>query len=261
MRRYRAALKNMRAKSTKFQSMFFQFLGVKFLRFANFEEALAQLDHGATMVVPAAPALANLESDVAYAESLRSAGFALPDSGLMVLYLKLFGVTVEKYSGLRFVQDFLSFADREKKILLVNPNLKEEDANYRLFKSHGWAEDKLVSYVAPMYEKNELCDPVLLGKVERVKPDYIMLNLGGGTQEILGHHLSKDSTIKAGIICTGAALSFLTGHQSRIPKIVDRLYMGWLARCCADPMSFIPRYLKALSFVSILLKSELPAQR
>ncbi len=241
------------------QAKFFQYLGINFLRCADFEKAILQLDQGARMVAPSGPGMATLESDHAYAKALLTADFAITDSGLMVLYLKLFGITVTRYSGPRFIRDFLDFAQRNKKILLVNPNIGEEAANHQLFRSRGWSDDNLVSHVAPMYGNNKR-DPVLLSLLESEKPDYIILNIGGGVQEIVGYHLSQESTSKAGIICTGSALAFLTGKQSRIPKMVDKLYLGWLARCLADPFTFVPRYCKALGFIRILLKSALPAR-
>ena len=85
------------------------------------------------------------------------------------------------------------------------------------------------SYLAPMYQKNNIVDPVLLAKIEAEKPKYVLLNVGGGTQEILGAYLRKNLSYRPAIICTGAAIAFLTGRQASIPTWADRLFIG-----CSD---------------------------
>jgi UDP-N-acetyl-D-mannosaminuronic acid transferase (WecB/TagA/CpsF family) len=55
------------------------------------------------------------------------------------------------------------------------------------------------------------------------------------------------------IHCLGAAIGFLTGNQVRIPSWADRLFLGWLFRCCSEPGKFIPRYWKACKLVPMML--------
>jgi hypothetical protein len=38
----------------------------------------------------------------------------------------------------------------------------------------------------------------------------------------------------------------------RIPHWADRLYLGWLLRCLANPVRFIPRYWAARKLVGLL---------
>ena len=58
----------------------------------------------------------------------------------------------------------------------------------------------------------------------------MIINLGGGVQEKLGLYLKRNLNHETKIICTGAAIAFLTGLQANIPNIVDKIYMGWLWR-------------------------------
>ena len=48
-----------------------------------------------------------------------------------------------------------------------------------------------------------------------------MINLGGGIQEILAIYINKNTKFKLSIMCTGAAIAFLTGEQAPINKYVD----------------------------------------
>ncbi|HAQ58475.1 MAG TPA: glycosyltransferase, partial [Opitutae bacterium] len=52
--------------------------------------------------------------------------------------------------------------------------------------------------------------------------------------------------------CIGAAIAFLTGMQTRIPKWADRIYIGWQLRIIADPKTFLPRYWSARKLRTLL---------
>ena len=56
----------------------------------DYKTAISLLKKGALMVVPAAPALATIKEDQLYYNALLNSDFAIPDSGLMVLVLKIF---------------------------------------------------------------------------------------------------------------------------------------------------------------------------
>ena len=47
------------------------------------------------------------------------------------------------------------------------------------------------------------------------------------------------------ILCTGGAISFLSGGQANIPTWADRMYLGWLLRVIQSPRTFLPRYWNA----------------
>ena len=81
---------------------------------------------------------------------------------------------------------------------------------------------KIYSYVAPNYKPSNLIDKKLIKKINKIKPDYILTNIGGGTQEILGLYLKKNLKNKTTIICTGGAISFFTGDQAPITKFIDK---------------------------------------
>ena len=54
------------------------------------------------------------------------------------------------------------------------------------------------------------------------------------------------------IICTGAAIAFLSGQQANIPPWADRLFLGWFFRTLSNPKRFFPRYWKALRLAPLL---------
>ena len=237
----------------------YKFLGVKFLD-GSFEEIVGSLDSGGLMVVPAAPALAMIEDNPLYYRALKDSDFAIFDSGLLCIMLGLAkGIRAKKMSGLEFLRRFLSAESLVDKtqVFLVNPSSKAQILNKALFEEYGF-EIGENHYTAPIYPLNKIIDEKLLSMIQAKKPKYIVINLGGGVQEILGAYLKKnlDESYRPAIVCTGAAIAFLTGSQSKIPKVVDDMYLGWLARCLANPKVFVVRYISGLKLIRILLSNK-----
>ena len=107
--------------------------------------------------------------------------------------------------------------------------------------------------MAPMYGA-EIEDPELLELMERVRPQHVVVTVGGGTQERLGLYLKRRLSYRASIHCIGAAIAFLSGDQVAIPVWADRLYLGWLFRTIEDPKRFGPRYWEARKLLSLMVR-------
>ncbi|MCH6234029.1 WecB/TagA/CpsF family glycosyltransferase [Cognataquiflexum rubidum] len=224
------------------------------------EEVLESLDNGGLFVFPSGPGLATINSDKKYHQSLKAADLIVADSGYMALLWNLtHKVKINRVSGLEFITAFVSDPEIQKNsnILLVNPSQKEADANLRYLQQCGFRLSESNLYLAPFYDKNRIEDEDLLKQIEEKKPKYIVINLGGGVQEILGAYLKENLSYRPAIICTGAAIAFLTGHQANIPTWADKLFLGWLIRCIEKPKLYIPRYLAAFKLVALMYKYEL----
>ena len=93
--------------------------------------------------------------------------------------------------------------------------------------------------------------------MNKIKPDYILTNIGGGRQEILGLYLKRSLKIKTTILCTGAAISFFTKDQAPINKLVDQFYLGWFLRLIFNPLVFSKRYLYSLKLIPMVIFSKI----
>jgi UDP-N-acetyl-D-mannosaminuronic acid transferase (WecB/TagA/CpsF family) len=110
-------------------------------------------------------------------------------------------------------------------------------------------------YVAPMYPRGgQVEDRELLTVIERRRPAHVFVCVGSGPQEKLGLYLKSGLSYRPGIHCVGAAIAFLSGDQARIPAWADRLGMGWLARCIANPRVYVPRYARAFRIAYLILR-------
>jgi len=206
-------------------------------------------------VFPSGPGLADIDKSKNYYISLQKADSIFFDSGLFVLLLYFFkNVKVKKFSGYKFLKLFFKYLSKNKKksVFCIEPNNKILISNRKYFKKLGIK--KIYNFLAPNYDPENLADKKLLKKLIKIKPNFIITNIGGGTQEILGLYLKKNLNFKTKIFCTGGAISFFTGDQAPIGNVIDKLFLGWLVRIIYNPQNFLLRYIKAFNLIRIFFK-------
>ena len=227
----------------------FKFKEINFFS-GSYKEIRKQFDKGGVLVAPAASALAEIRYKSNYHKALKSSDIAILDSGFFCILIRLFkNYKVIKLSGFLFLRRFLFSFEKNKKLFLVNPSIKEDKINSKYIRYLGIRNFK--SYASPVYKKIE--DKKLIKKINEFKPHYIMINLGGGVQEILGNYIKNNIKFKSSIMCTGAAIAFLTGEQAPINKYVDRAYLGWLVRFLWNPKKYYKRTLKSFSLIKLFI--------
>lgn len=250
---------------------FQKILGINFFR-QSCCKLINNLPKKGLIAAPAAPALLNLKHDAHYQKALHAADINLVDSGLMALCWNITHPTqrIQRTSGYRFLKALIdsNILQGKSKTCWVMASEKDRDLSlkwlniekmpvgarhaHRVHKSFNL--EKSDFYISPHYHSAHLEDSDLLKILNLKRPPFIIINIGGGTQERLGHYLKLNLDYEPLIICTGAALGFLTGHQTPIPLWADKLYLGWLWRCFGNPKIFIPRYIKGLQFIPLFLK-------
>ena len=85
--------------------------------------------------------------------------------------------------------------------------------------------------------------------IKNFKPNYIIINLGGGSQEPLAINIVKNIKFKVSVMCTGAAIAFMTGEQAPINKFIDKIYLGWFMRILWKPSLYLQRILKSFKII------------
>ena len=93
----------------------------------------------------------------------------------------------------------------------------------------------------------------LLNIIKRYKPKFIIINLGGEVQELLALYLKKNINFKISIICTGAAIAFITKRQAPINDLIDKFYLGWVYRLLFNPKVHFFRTIKSLLLIKHFL--------
>ena len=112
--------------------------GIKFID-GSYNKAIKRLKNGSFMVVPSGPGLAAIGSDLRYTEAVQNCDFAIPDSGYMVLLLKIIkGIKIQKLSGYDFLKQFLNadamcdYLTQEKIKLIKSTNTNDRDLYSKL---------------------------------------------------------------------------------------------------------------------------------
>lgn len=215
-----------------------------------------KIEKGGLLVIPSGPGLATIETDKNYYNALQNSDIALLDSGYFCLLLSLIKfIFVKKFSGYKFISFFLNDKSViKKKILFVEPNKISILKNKKLLKNLKFINTH--HYLSPIYNKDNIKDLKLNNLIKKLKPNYVVINLGGNVQEVLGHYLKKKLNNKVPIICSGAAIAFLNKTQAPINNFFDRIYLGWFIRIIFKPNIFFVRYFKAFKLFSLVLKNK-----
>lgn len=231
-----------------------EFLKIRFID-VYVSEVEEILDKGGLLLFPSGPGLSNLSIGTAYYNSLCKADYNFFDSGYFVLLLRIFKkIKVKKFSGYRFISCLLNLIKLKKinNLFLVEPNLEVASKNkIYLSKLNNFY---IRQYIAPYYEISKIYDKKLMVLLNSEKPKFILINIGGGVQEILGSYLKEKLKYNPTIICTGAALSFFTGNQAPIGNYMDKFFLGWLVRILFNPKIFFNRYFKTFKFIKIFFR-------
>jgi UDP-N-acetyl-D-mannosaminuronic acid transferase (WecB/TagA/CpsF family) len=249
------------AQSAVNPTEFRRILGVDFFG-GSAHEAIARMRHGGLLVVPAAPALKDLATNADYRESLLHADLAISDSAYMVLIWNLIaGDNLRRLSGLEYLRELLLERDIRTpgNTVWIMASPKSAKLNLAWLAEQGIEIPAENIYMAPMYGAR-IDDPELLEKLNQLRPQHVVVTVGGGTQERLGLYMKRNLDYLPAIHCIGAAIAFLSGDQVHIPVFADKFYLGWLYRCLSEPKRYVPRYWEARKLLGLMLKyrSELP---
>ena len=219
------------------------FKNIKFYDY-SFIQILKKIKFGGYLVAPAASSLSRIYINKKYYEALKNSTVAIFDSGFFCILLFLFkGIKVRKFSGYLFLKKLINNELKNKKVLSIDPSKKESFLNKKYFQKN---KIKSHSYIAPFYKKNYY-DERLFTIIKQINVDYIIINIAGEKQEILAYELHKKfKKRKLKIICTGAAIGFLTGAQIKINDTVDKFFLGWFFRLLSNPKIYYKRVLSSL---------------
>jgi UDP-N-acetyl-D-mannosaminuronic acid transferase (WecB/TagA/CpsF family) len=232
------------------------FYNIKFYDW-SFSKIMKRMNtEGGYLVAPAASALVDIKANKIYYNSLKNSKCAIFDSGFFCLLLRLFRIcNPKKFSGYLFIKNFLSYKiAKKKKILLVNASNKQAELNQKLMLNKKF--EKIFCYLAPYYKNIKIYDHKLFNYINKCKPHYILINIGGLKQEPLASWIIGKAKFKCIIFCTGGAIDFITGLQAPINTFIDKIYLGWLLRIIFSPSVFFIRLFKSLFLIKYFIKQK-----
>lgn len=230
------------------------FYGIKFYSW-EFNKILKKLDKGGYLVAPAASALASIYDNKNYFLSLKHSKCAIFDSGFFCILLRIFNLyNPKKFSGFLFLTKFLDYPKiKNKKILLINSSKTQLISNKKIMNIKKFK--KVFFYIAPFYKNDDIKDKKIVNFIKKIKPYYILINIGGGKQEPLALMISRKIKTKLRILCLGGAIDFINGLQAPINIFIDKIYLGWLYRIIYNPKVFFLRVFYSLKLINFFIKN------
>ena len=232
------------------------FLGIKFYNVVYQYILDILLKDRKYLVIPAAYALARSYYFKKELKALQKSDIAIFDSGFFCFSLRLIkNIKVDKFSGYKFLNFFLDdVRNKNKKILSLDPSFEDLKYNkkYLQFKKFKFVKN----YVCPMYQDKVIEDKRLIKIINEYKPEFIISNIAGGKQETLAFYIIQNATPNSSVICSGAALAFLTGRQAPITNFIDEYYLGWLIRLIYNPKLYLSRILFSFKLFFIVFKNK-----
>jgi UDP-N-acetyl-D-mannosaminuronic acid transferase (WecB/TagA/CpsF family) len=239
-------------------------LGIDFFD-GTAQTAIAKMRNGGLLVVPAAPALKDMDRNADYREALLNADLAITDSAFMVLiWNRLQHGSICRLSGLEYLRELLLESDvcQPGNTLWIMASPISAKRNLDWLAAQGIIVPENNVYMAPMYGP-VIQDSSLLERINLLHPQHVIVTIGGGNQERLGLYLKRNLSYLPAIHCIGAAIAFLSGDQVNIPVWADKFYLGWLLRSLSEPKRYIPRYWEARKLFTLMLRNRgnLPALR
>jgi N-acetylglucosaminyldiphosphoundecaprenol N-acetyl-beta-D-mannosaminyltransferase len=242
-----------------------QVLGIRFFNGDADEAVQSIIQRGGFLIAPSGTCFARLREDQRYRRAVLAADLAIADSGLMVVLCRVFRREgLQRISGLKYLKHLFARlkAAGTGGVFWILP---DERAAQKLLDWSGRDALPIAGedcYVAPRYGI-EVADPNLVSLIDRRRPPHVIIAIGSGAQEKLGHYLREHLSYRPAIHCIGAALGFLTGDQIAIPDWADRIFLGWFWRLFAQPRIFIPRLVQGFELPWLIWKygEEMPPMR
>ena len=94
----------------------------------------------------------------------------------------------------------------------------------------------------------------MISIIKKEKPKYIIINIGGEVQEVLAEYIKDKINYNISIMCTGAAIAFLTKKQAPLMSdFIDKYYLGWFVRLLHNPRKYFIRIISSLSLIKLFL--------
>lgn len=177
----------------------------------------------------------------------RDAGLVLADGMPVVLASRLLGRPLpERVTGADLTPALFDAATAERPLttylLGAGPGVAERAAEQIHLQ---WPHVRVVgTYSPPLgFEKEAGENDAIIGRVNAVEPDILVLGLGAPKQELWVHAHHRRLRARAAL-CVGATIDFLAGEKPRAPIWMRSCGLEWLHRLCSEPQRLLARYAK-----------------
>jgi N-acetylglucosaminyldiphosphoundecaprenol N-acetyl-beta-D-mannosaminyltransferase len=188
-----------------------------------------------------------------YRQALEEIDFIYADGWSIVLALRLFGKKLpERLTAADFFFDFCQLCwQKDVSLFLLGGEERVVKNTEKKLSEKFPGLDIRGSYHGYFSQKEET---VLISKINKLNPDFLIVNMGAPKQELwLVENIDK-LNIKVGW-CVGGLFNYISGKTPRCPYWLGKVGGEWFFRLCAEPKRLWKRYVLGLPlFCYYLLK-------
>ncbi len=178
-----------------------------------------------------------LEGNVA-ASVYRGAAMMLCDSRILSHMARLRGLDLSLYPGSDMTADLL--ASKAAKGLVIGVFGPDRAAFDDL--AARYPDLHLIYLDAPMMQPDDAAWEKAIAKVQAAPWDVLLVCISFPKQEMFAHALKAAGRDRGVALCVGASVDFLTGRQTRAPRLMQSLSLEWLYRLLSQPRRMFRRY-------------------
>jgi exopolysaccharide biosynthesis WecB/TagA/CpsF family protein len=194
------------------------------------------------VVTPNVDHLIRCHDDPAFRELYSHAAYILMDSRFAATLVRLLHrVRLPVCTGSDLTARLLSQVARSDDRIVLIGGTQEQAAHVR--ELHGLTN--LLHHNPPMgFIRDHAAVEACLSFIENAGPfRFCLLAVGSPQQERIARLLGTRGTARGLALCIGASINFITGHERRAPRWMQRLALEWLYRLGQDPRRLAGRYL------------------
>jgi exopolysaccharide biosynthesis WecB/TagA/CpsF family protein len=194
------------------------------------------------VVTPNVDHLIRYHDDSAFRSTYADAAYVLLDSRFLAYILRAStGLSIRVCTGSDLTQQLFESVIRFKdKIVLVGGSTAQADCLKKKY-----SLNDLRHFNPPMgFINRPECVEECLQFIEAQSPfRFCFLAVGAPQQELLAQMLKLRGKTLGLVLCTGAAINFLTGAERRAPRWIQLAGFEWAYRLIQDPPRLARRYL------------------
>lgn len=175
-----------------------------------------------------------------YRAALADADFCLCDSRILARLAKLRGVSLDVVPGSDLTAAlFHTHIAPGDRIAIVGG-----DADTRASLARRYPLIELVQHMPPMgLIDNPAAIDTAADFISAAQARFIFIAVGSPQGEILAHRARERGAERGVALSIGASIDFLTGRQTRAPRLLQKLGFEWAYRLFSDPRRLWRRYL------------------
>jgi N-acetylglucosaminyldiphosphoundecaprenol N-acetyl-beta-D-mannosaminyltransferase len=205
------------------------------------------------------------QENAAFREAYAAASLVIADGWPLVASSHLFGTPLpERVTGSDLLPGIFdaASADEPRTVFLLGGAPGVGEAAAQAIHAR-WPNVRVVGTHSPPlgFERDDAENRHILGRVEELRPDVLVVGLGAPKQELWTYRFRHELRAKVAL-CLGGTIDFMAGATKRAPDWVRKARLEWFHRALSEPRRLGRRYAEhAVLFPALVARTWLSSRR